>query len=54
MKNTKEKILEAALNLFSQKGFTAVSIRDICKEVTIKESTVYYHFENKQAIFDIY
>ena len=53
MKNTKEKILEAALNLFLQKGFAAVSIRDICKEMTIKESTVYYHFENKQAIFDI-
>lgn len=47
---TKEKILDVALALFSQKGFSAVSIRDICKEVSIKESSVYYHFKNKQAI----
>ena len=52
MNNTKEKILEVALNLFSQNGFSAVSIRDICKVVQIKESSVYYHFQNKQAIFD--
>lgn len=37
---------------FSQKGFSAVSIRDICAQVNIKESSVYYHFKNKQAIFD--
>lgn len=52
MKETKQKILDAALDLFSQKGFSAVSIRDICKVVNIKESSVYYHFTNKQAIFD--
>ena len=49
---TKEKILAVSLELFSQKGYTAVSIRDICKQVGIKESSVYYHFENKQAVFD--
>lgn len=52
MNDTKEKILEISLELFSQKGFSAVSIRDICKRVGIKESSVYYHFKNKQAIFD--
>lgn len=52
MNDTKEKILEISLELFSQKGFSAVSIRDICKRVRIKESSVYYHFKNKQAIFD--
>ncbi len=36
----------------SQNGFSAVSIRDICKVVDIKESSVYYHFKNKQAILD--
>lgn len=50
--NTKQKILEVSLDLFSQKGFSAVSIRDICAQVKIKESSVYYHFKNKQAIFD--
>lgn len=52
MNETKQKILDAALDLFSQKGFSAISIRDICKVVGIKESSVYYHFKNKQAIFN--
>lgn len=51
--STSEKILEMALKLFSKRGYTAVSIRDICKEVGIKESTIYYHFKNKQEIFDV-
>ena len=38
--------------LTSEKGYSAVSIRDICRQVQIKESSVYYHFKNKQAIFD--
>ena len=52
MNKTKEEILDAALNLFSQKGFSTVSIRDICSVVNIKESTVYYHFQNKEAILN--
>lgn len=51
-KNTKEKIKQTALRLFAKKGYQAVSIRDICKEVGIKESTIYYYYENKQAIMD--
>ena len=50
--STSEKILKTALELFSKRGYTAVSIRDICKEVGIKESTIYYHFKNKQDILD--
>lgn len=50
--NTKEKILSISLDMFSKQGYTAVSIRDICKQVGIKESSVYYHFKNKQSIFD--
>lgn len=52
MNITKKKILDVSLELFSQKGYSAVAIRDICKCVEIKESSVYYHFENKQSIFD--
>ncbi len=50
--NTKEIILEKALILFSQKGFEAVSIRDIAAEVGIGNSALYKHFKSKQAIFD--
>lgn len=50
--NTKKMIEEVALELFSKKGYKAVSIRDIGKQVGIKESSIYYHFSNKQAIMD--
>ncbi len=53
MADTKQKIMDVSLELFSQKGFSAVSIRDICARVGIKESSIYYHFKNKQAIFDV-
>ncbi len=51
MNTTKKKILDISLELFSKKGYSAVSIRDICKYVGIKESSVYYHFKSKQSIF---
>lgn len=51
-RNTKQEILDTALELFSHRGYSAVSIRDIGNIVGIKESTIYYHFKNKQDIFD--
>lgn len=51
--DTKQIILDTALDLFSKKGYSAVSIRDISNRVGIKESAIYYHFKNKQDIFDV-
>lgn len=51
--DTKTQILKTSLDLFSRRGYSAVSIRDICGRVGIKESSVYYHFKNKQEIFDV-
>lgn len=51
-KNTKEIIEQTALSLFSRKGYKSVSIRDICKEVGIKESSLYYYYESKKSIMD--
>lgn len=50
--DTKKLILDVSLELFSKRGYSSVSIRDICGKVGIKESTIYYHFANKQDIFD--
>lgn len=50
--STRDKIMGVALNMFSERGYEAVSIRDICGEVGIKESTLYYHFKNKKDILD--
>jgi AcrR family transcriptional regulator len=44
--------MREALNLFSVKGYDAVSLRDIAAAVGIKESSLYNHFQNKQDIFD--
>ncbi|MBQ6288040.1 MAG: TetR/AcrR family transcriptional regulator [Clostridia bacterium] len=50
--NTKDRILDVSLSMFSISGYEAVSIRDICGAVGIKESSLYYHFRNKQDILD--
>ncbi|WP_058304249.1 TetR/AcrR family transcriptional regulator [Gorillibacterium timonense] len=49
---TKERILTEALTLFSVHGYEGVSVRDIAGAVGIKESSLYKHYRNKQAIFD--
>lgn len=50
--DTKQRILYAALDLFSVRGYDAVSVRDIARAVGIKESSLYNHFHNKQDIYD--
>ena len=50
--NTKQEILEAALELFSVHGFEATSISQIAGAVGIRKASLYSHFENKQAILD--
>jgi AcrR family transcriptional regulator len=49
-KPTKERIFDVSLDLFSQKGFDAVSVREIAREVGIRESSIYNHYKNKEAI----
>ncbi|MBU0561814.1 MAG: TetR/AcrR family transcriptional regulator [Bacteroidetes bacterium] len=50
--NTKEKILEAALNIFSVNGYGGTSIRNIAKEVGVRESAIYNHFKSKDKILE--
>ena len=50
--STKERILDAAIDLISRKGFDAVSIREIAREVGIRESSIYNHFKSKDEILD--
>ncbi|MFE8701366.1 TetR/AcrR family transcriptional regulator [Cytobacillus sp. FJAT-54145] len=50
--STKDKILDVALDLFSQKGYMGVSVREITREVGIKESSLYNHFQNKDEILE--
>jgi len=50
--NTKEKILDVALKLFSQKSYSGASIREIAKEIGIRESAIYNHFTSKDEILN--
>lgn len=51
-KPTKERIFDISLDLFSQKGYDRVSVREIAREVGIRESSIYNHYKNKEAILD--
>ena len=48
---TRAKIIEAAIKLFSTRGFNAASVDDICKEAGISKGAFYHHFESKQLLF---
>lgn len=50
--DTKQKVLDTALDLFSRRGYFAVSVRDISYAVGVKESALYKHFKNKRDVFD--
>lgn len=50
--NTKEKILQTALQLFARRGFNAVSVRDISDKLGISPAALYRHYKNKQDIFE--
>jgi AcrR family transcriptional regulator len=47
---TKQRILDAAIELFSQKGYKGVSIRELARSVGIKESSIYNHYDSKDEI----
>lgn len=49
--HTKQRILSAANLLFMEKGYTAVSMQDICNESKLSKGGLYRHYENKTQIF---
>ena len=50
--DTKHRILDEALTLFSEKGYANVYVSDIAERVGIKAPSLYKHYRNKRAIFD--
>lgn len=45
---TEERILEAALNLFSEKGYSGASTSEIAKEANVAEGTIFRYFPQKK------
>lgn len=49
--NTRMKILEAATRLFADKGFAAVSIRDVTDAAVVNVSAISYYFSGKEGLY---
>lgn len=45
------EILAVAARLFAERGFSNVSIRDVCKEAGVSAPMIYYHFKDKKGLF---
>lgn len=45
------EILEAALDLFAEKGFAATKLAEVAKRAGVSKGTVYLYFESKEALF---
>ena len=51
-KDTKERILLAALEMFSQKGYEGTNIRELSASLGLVKSGIYKHYESKEAIWN--
>ncbi|MBQ8436125.1 MAG: TetR family transcriptional regulator [Alphaproteobacteria bacterium] len=45
--NTKREIMKAALDVFSQKGYSRTTFEDIAARINLTKGAVYWHFKNK-------
>jgi AcrR family transcriptional regulator len=50
-KPTSERILDAAEDLFAEKGYSATSLGDVADRVGIRSPSLYNHFKNKEALY---
>ena len=48
---TRNRILEAATQLFSQAGYNAAGVAEICSVAGVSKGAFYHHFPTKQAVF---
>lgn len=47
----KAVILEAAIQIFSKQGYSGTNLRDIAQAAGVTRTPIYYHFENKYALY---
>ena len=48
---SRQQILDAALTLFSHRGYGATSVQDIAEKAKVSKGNVYHHFSDKETIF---
>ncbi|MFQ5398038.1 MAG: TetR/AcrR family transcriptional regulator [Anaerolineae bacterium] len=49
--STRERILDAALNIFSHKGYHDTRLDEIVEESSTSKGAIYFHFPNKERLF---
>ncbi|OFC70220.1 TetR family transcriptional regulator [Alteromonas confluentis] len=49
---TKQAILKAAVDVFSERGVAKASLEEIARRAEVTRGAVYWHFKNKMEIFD--
>lgn len=47
----RDEILNVAIRLFLEKGYTATSTNDVCREANISKPSLYYYFDSKRRLF---
>lgn len=48
---TRQRLLDAALELFSRKGYAATSVRELVEAAGVTKPVLYYYFRNKEDIY---
>ena len=51
-KNKKEKIMQAGIKSFAAYGYNKTTMEDIAEMLGMKKNSLYYYFENKDALFE--
>lgn len=51
--STRERLLDEALTLFSQRGYSSTGIRDILSAAGVTQPTLYHHFKNKAELLQV-
>jgi AcrR family transcriptional regulator len=49
--DTREKILETAMRLFSAQGYSNTSLSQVAKDAQVSKALIFWHFESKEKLF---
>lgn len=47
----RQRLLDAGLKLFANRGYAGTAVQDITEEARVTKPTLYYYFENKEGLF---